>query len=171
MTRPPSTPTPAATPVHPSQRPARPIAWAAIATLVCGAVLGAAAPVSASPEPTPVTRAALDPILVDGRGADVAFLEQEAENAVPDGALIGPDRTAYSLAAEASGRTAVQLMQGEYVEFTLPAATNAITVRYSIPDAPNGGGITAPLAVSVDGGASVTMTLTSEYAWLYNQYP
>jgi hypothetical protein len=57
------------------------------------------------------------------------------------------------------------------VEFTLPAAANAITVRYSIPDAPTGGGITAPLDVTVNGGARQTMTLTSQYAWLYNQYP
>src|SRR5688572_28498175 len=154
MTRPTSMPLPAPTAAHRRRRPGRPAALAAIAALVCGAALGAAAPVAASPESTPVTRAALEPMLVDGRGADVAFLEQEAENAVTDGELIGPDRTAYSLAAEASGCTAVQLTPGEHVEFTLPAATNAITVRYSIPDAPNGGGITAPLAVSVDGGAS-----------------
>ncbi|MEO7286023.1 MAG: glycosyl hydrolase family 28-related protein, partial [Jatrophihabitantaceae bacterium] len=48
---------------------------------------------------------------------------------------------------------------------------NAITVRYSIPDAPAGGGLTAPLTVSVNGGRSHSMTLTSQYAWLYNLYP
>ena len=58
---------------------------------------------------TPVTRAALDPALVAGRGADVDFVEQEAENAATNGTVIGPDRTAYTLPAEASGRTAVQL--------------------------------------------------------------
>ena len=36
-------------------------------------------------------------------------------------------------------------LPGQYVEFTLPAAANAITVRYSIPDAAGGGGLTAPL--------------------------
>ncbi|BCJ72424.1 mycodextranase [Catellatospora sp. IY07-71] len=118
-----------------------------------------------------VTRAALDPALVAGRGADVAFLEQEAENAATDGTLIGPDRTAYTLPAEASGRKAVKLVPGQYVEFTLPAAANAITVRYSIPDAPNGGGITAPLNVTVNGKNKKVMTLTSEFSWLYNQYP
>ena len=51
------------------------------------------------------------------------------------------------------------------------SAANAITVRYSIPDAPPGGGITAPLHVTVNGGARRTMTLTSQFAWLYNQYP
>jgi len=118
-----------------------------------------------------VTRAALDPALVAGRGATVPFVEQEAEHAATTGTVIGPDRTAYTLPAEASGRSAVQLAPGQYVQFTLPAAANAITVRYSIPDAPDGGGITAPLDVTVNGGHRRTMTLTSQYAWLYNQYP
>jgi hypothetical protein len=121
--------------------------------------------------PPVVTRAALDPALVEGRGASVDFAEQEAENAVTNGAIIGPDRTAYTVAAEASGRKAVMLTPGQHVEFTLPSAANAITVRYSIPDAPNGGGITAPLDVTVNGERRNTMTLTSQYAWLYNQYP
>ncbi|MBB4942023.1 hypothetical protein FHR32_006409 [Streptosporangium album] len=122
--------------------------------------------------PAPVvTRAALDPSLVAGRGANVAFSEQEAENATTNGTAIGPDRTAYTLAGEASGRKAVRLTPGQHVEFTLPKTANAITVRYSIPDAPNGGGITAPLNVTVNGGGKKVMTLTSQYAWLYNQYP
>ncbi|MFC4852445.1 glycosyl hydrolase family 28-related protein [Actinophytocola glycyrrhizae] len=146
--------------------------------LVVGAVvaLGVGDAVAmAAPQVTPaqpvVTRAGLAPHLVEGRGADVAFLEQEAENAATNGTVIGPDRTAYTLPAEASGRAAVRLTPGRHVEFTLPAAANAITVRYSIPDAPGGGGITAPLAVSVNGKRRATMTLTSRYSWLYNQYP
>ncbi|MFJ2090309.1 glycosyl hydrolase family 28-related protein [Streptomyces sp. NPDC087901] len=134
----------------------------------------AGAPAGARPAAAPapvVTRAALDPALVAGRGAKVAFAEQEAENAATDGTVIGPDRTAYTLPAEASGRKAVRLEPGEHVEFTLPAAANAITVRYSIPDAPGGGGITAPLDVAVNGKKRSTMTLTSQYSWLYNQYP
>ncbi|MEV6628983.1 glycosyl hydrolase family 28-related protein, partial [Amycolatopsis sp. NPDC051114] len=118
-----------------------------------------------------VTRAALDPALVAGRGASVGFLEQEAENARTDGVVIGPDRSAYTLPSEASGRRAVRVTAGQYVEFTLPAAANAITVRYSIPDAPAGGGITAPLDVTVNGAHRQRMTLTSQYSWLYNQYP
>jgi hypothetical protein len=119
-----------------------------------------------------VTRAALDPALVAGRGAAVDFVEQEAENAVTNGVVVGPGTAAYTLAAEASGRKAVQLTPGQYVEFTLPTAADAITVRYSIPDAPNGGGITAPLDVSANNGRDHrTMTLTSQYSWLYNEYP
>jgi hypothetical protein len=127
-----------------------------------------AAPDTHTPSPT---RAALDPSLVNGRGANTHFVEQEAENAVTDGTIIGPGRTAYTLPAEASGRAAVKLLPGQYVEFTLPEAANAITVRYSIPDSPSGGGIKAPLDVSVNGRSVVTMTLTSQYSWLYNQYP
>lgn len=130
-----------------------------------------ALPLYAAPEThtASVTRAALDPSLVDDRGANAHFVEQEAENAVTDGTIIGPARTAYTLPAEASGRAAVKLLPGQYVEFTLPKAANAITVRYSIPDSPTGGGITAPLDVSVNGRSLVTMTLTSQYSWLYNQ--
>ena len=82
----------------------------------------------------------------------MAFVEQEAENATTDGTVIGPGRTAYTLPAEASGRKAVELAPGQYVDFILPAAANAITVRYSLPDAPGGGGITAPLDVIAVGG-------------------
>lgn len=132
----------------------------------------AAPPDGGTPANGPVvTRAALDPALVSGRGARVGFAEQEAENAATNGAVIGPDRAAYTLPSEASGRTAVKLAPKQYVEFTLPSAANAITVRYSIPDAPGGGGITAPLDVTVNGKGRKTMTLTSQYAWLYNQYP
>ena len=126
---------------------------------------------AASAQAPVTTRAAIDPALVAGRGASVGFVEQEAESAHTNGAVIGPSTTPYTLPAEASGRSAVQLTPGQYVEFTLPRAANAITVRYSIPDAPTGGGITAPLDVTVNGGARKTMTLTSQYSWLYNQYP
>ncbi|GAA2082392.1 glycosyl hydrolase family 28-related protein [Actinomadura alba] len=147
---------------------------ATAATVALSVALGgtAIADTGARAASTPVvTRAALAPSLVAGRGADVDFAEQEAENVRTNGTIIGPDRTAYTLPAEASGRRAVKLTPGEHVEFTLPSAANAITVRYSIPDAPGGGGITAPLDVTVNGENRTTMTLTSQYAWLYNQYP
>ncbi|MFI7157556.1 glycosyl hydrolase family 28-related protein [Micromonospora chalcea] len=122
--------------------------------------------------PAPVvTRAGLDPALVAGRGATVDYVEQEAEHGRTTGTVIGPDRSAYTLAGEASGRRAVRLLPGQHVELTLPRPTNALTVRYSIPDAPGGGGITAPLRVSVGHAPARTMTLTSQYAWLYDQYP
>jgi hypothetical protein len=143
--------------------------WPLVSMAVAGVLAIASASVAAAA--TPVTRAALDPALVDGRGADVPFVEQEAENATTDGRLIGPGRTAYTLPAEASGRKAVKLAPGQRVNFVLPKAANAITVRYSVPDAPSGGGITAPLDVVAGDDDPQRMTLTSQYAWLYNQYP
>ena len=145
-------------------------AGVASATAAAVTLGGGAAYADSHSVPAVVTRAALDPSLVAGRGANVAFQEQEAENANTNGTVI-TGRSAYTLPAEASGRSAVSLTPGQYVEFTLPTATNAITVRYSIPDAPTGGGITAPLSVTVNGKNKQTMTLTSQYAWLYNAYP
>jgi hypothetical protein len=145
------------------------VATAGLSVVFAGpALAGTGAAAASAPV---VTRAALDPSLVSGRGADLGFAEQEAEKAATNGTIIGPGTTAYTLAAEASGRSAVSLTPGQYVEFTLPSAANAINVRYSIPDAPTGGGITAPLDVTVNGHLSTTMTLTSQYAWLYNEYP
>lgn len=140
---------------------------AVVLSLVAGSGAATAHPRPRASAPV-VTRAALDPALVQGRGAMVDFLEQEAEHATTNGAIIGPDRSAYMLPAEASGRKAVKLVPGQYIEFTLPRRANAITVRYSIPDAPNGGGITAPLDVTVNRKHRQTMTLTSQYSWLYS---
>src|SRR3984885_12188105 len=158
-----------------AKRRGRPPRWA---TFVSACVLASAASTimagtataHASVAPV-VTRAAIAPSLTAGRGADVPFVEQEAESAVTNGTIIGPSTQAYTLAAEASGRSAVSLAPGQYVQFTLPDATNAINVRYSIPDSATGGGITAPLDVVVTGHYRRTMTLTSKYSWLYGQYP
>jgi hypothetical protein len=117
------------------------------------------------------TVAAVDPSLVSGRGASLGFVEQEAENAVTNGTVLPYSTTAYTLAAEASGRSAVQLTAGQYVEFTLTRPANAVTIRYAIPDAPTGGGIDAPLTLTVDGKKAQTLTLTSRYSDLYNLYP
>lgn len=125
---------------------------------------------------SPVTVAAIDSSLVAGRGAQLGIVEQEAENATTNGTILPYDTTAYTLASEASGRQAVQLAPGQSVAFTLTRRANAMTIRYAIPDAPTGGGIDAPLTVSVDHNHSKnthpqTITLTSKYSWLYNQYP
>jgi hypothetical protein len=144
---------------------------AASAALVLSAVMTSGG-VAAASTPGRETVAALDPALTSGRGATVNFVEQEAENAVTNGTIIGFDTTAYTLAAEASGRRAVKLTApGQFVEFTLTRPANAITLRYAIPDAAAGGGIEAPLTLSLKGKRLSTLTLTSKYSWLYNQYP
>jgi hypothetical protein len=100
------------------------------------------------------------------RGATSPFVEYQAEAAATDGILLGPGRTSGTLAAEASGRRAVRLQRGQYVEFTLRAPANAVDVRYSIPD-----GATATLDVVVDGTRITGLVLTSAYSWFYGGYP
>ena len=102
------------------------------------------------------------------RGAAVPWIEYEAEAGLTNGKILGPDRAFGSLASEASGRQAVQLSAtGDYSQFASQAAANALVVRYSLPDAPGGGGITATLSLYVDGAFRQKLSLTSRFAWSY----
>lgn len=110
-----------------------------------------------------------EPLFI-GRGANMPYDIHEAEDGVHGGGaqLVGPNRTVGDLAGEASGRRAVTLnTTGSFVEFTTRASTNTLVTRFSIPDAPGGGGITASLNVYVDGQFLTPITLSSRYAWLY----
>lgn len=105
-----------------------------------------------------------------GRGANMPYDMYEAEDAVIGGGarVVGPNRTIGDLAGEASGRRAVTLNNtGAYVEFTTRAATNTLVTRFSIPDAPGGGGRTSTLNIYVDGTFHKSIELTSKYMWLY----
>ncbi|MFD3327831.1 discoidin domain-containing protein [Streptomyces sp. NPDC058701] len=105
-----------------------------------------------------------------GRGANMPFDMYEAEDGVVGGGagVVGPNRTIGDIAGEASGRKAVSLdATGEFVEFTTRAATNTLVTRFSIPDAPGGGGIDSTINVYVNGVFKKTLPLTSKYAWLY----
>jgi hypothetical protein len=118
---------------------------------------------------TPIPVSTLVPAVV---GATLPYIELEAENAVTNGTVIGPDRTFKTLAAEASGRQAVTLnATGQYVEFTLPQPANSIVVRYSIPDSADGAGLTAPLSLYLNDKRQTDLSLTSKYAWVYGAYP
>jgi hypothetical protein len=147
---------------------ARPILRARLLGLLCtaglagtvglGALRAAAAPASAS--------------VSAARGAPVAFQEYEAEAGATNGSIVGPGRTAGTLAAEASGRKAVRLpAAGYFVELTLRAPANSIDLRYSIPDSANGAGTSSSLAVMVAGKVVVDLPLTSAYTWFYGAYP
>ncbi|WP_113704666.1 discoidin domain-containing protein [Nonomuraea lactucae] len=105
-----------------------------------------------------------------GRGARMPYDMYEAEDAAVGGGAtrLGPNRKVGDLAGEASGRRAVTLgTPGAYVEFTTRADTNTLVTRFSMPDAPGGGGIDSTLNVYVDGVFLKPVPLTSRYAWLY----
>lgn len=106
------------------------------------------------------------PSLPGGPGAAVPFTEYEAENARTNGKVLAASRAYTQLAAEASGRRAVSLQAGDYVEFVLAKPANAVDVRYSIAD-----GASATLAVSARGAAVGTIALTSAYSHVYGLFP
>ncbi|KXK60539.1 Secreted glycosyl hydrolase [Micromonospora rosaria] len=128
--------------------------------------------VAADANEVPVKRAnntSERPLFV-GRGANLPYDMYEAEEgSVGGGAqVVGPNRTIGDLAGEASGRRAVTLNStGAYVEWTTRAPANALVTRFSIPDAPNGGGITATLNIYVNGVLHKPVSLTSKHIWLY----
>ncbi|MDG4794926.1 discoidin domain-containing protein [Micromonospora sp. WMMD1082] len=105
-----------------------------------------------------------------GRGANLPYDMYEAEEGTVGGGaqVVGPNRTIGDLAGEASGRRAVTLnTTGAYVEWTTKAAANALVTRFSIPDAPNGGGINSTLNIYVNGVLHKPISLTSKHIWLY----
>ncbi|MET7747320.1 discoidin domain-containing protein [Micromonospora sp. NPDC005367] len=121
---------------------------------------------------TPAQAAGLSPFDIPGRGADVPFVEHEAEESAHTGTKIGPDRYYGTLPSEASGREAVTLdAVGEYVEFTLTEPANAVTFRYSIPDNAAGTGRDAGIDLRADGALVKAVPVTSRYGWYYGGYP
>ncbi|MDF2264200.1 discoidin domain-containing protein [Streptomyces coacervatus] len=95
-------------------------------------------------------------------GATLPFTSVEAESATTTGTKIGPDYTQGTLASEASGRQAVRLTSGQRVEFTVPRASNAVNVAYSVPDGQSGS-----LDVYVNGTKlAKTLPVTSKYSYI-----
>ena len=134
------------------------------------AALVAAFPASA--QPTRTTVAGLPPAATAGKGAAVPFLTYEAEDGETSGSVLGPDRTFGSLAAEASGRRAVRLDRpGQEVSFVLASPADGLTLRYAIPDSPDGRGLDASLGVYANGRRLTSLPLTSRYGWFYGSYP
>jgi hypothetical protein len=128
--------------------------------------------VALSQQPTAATVVALEPSVTAGVGSPLEFVEYEAENAATNGRIVGPDRTFTTLASEASGRRAVLLEgRGDYVEFTLSAPANALTVRYAVPDGPEGKPVDATLSVYAQGDRIADLAVTSRYCCYYGRYP
>jgi len=144
-------------------------AAAAASGLICLGPAGAAhaaQPAQASDDSRPsAPRSAFDPAY-DG-GAHVPGLVGEylatGPNARANGTVIGPDYTQGTLASEAVGREAVQLTTaGQYVQFTLGAAANAVDVDYALPQ-----GASGTLSVYVDGRRlPQKLQLTSAYGYI-----
>jgi hypothetical protein len=110
-------------------------------------------------------------------GATTTFTSYEGEDGTPGGGatvmnLTSPPTTSmYSSALlEASGHAYMNLAStGQYVEWTNKTGHNItyINVRYSIPDAPNGGGIQSTLDLYVNGTMRQVLPVNSMQTWIY----
>lgn len=109
-------------------------------------------------------------------GAVTPFVTLEAEaGRLGSGATIGsfmpgsPVPTAPTPELEASGFGYVLLTNaGDSVSWTNPVpSANALVIRSCIPDATNGGGITATLDLYVDGAFRQAVTFSSRQSWNY----
>jgi hypothetical protein len=113
-----------------------------------------------------------DGVALATRGATMPYTEYLATSGSTNATTLAADRTYGTLASEAVGRQAVQLSAtGQYLQWTLSAPTNSVLIRYSIPDSPDGAGISAPIALYADGNKVQDITLTSKYSWTYGVYP
>jgi hypothetical protein len=107
-----------------------------------------------------------------GIGADMPWTTYEAENMKTTGTVLGPKYGPFLVEMESSGQKCVKLVDaGEYVEFTASSPANAMVVRYSLPDSPDGGGINSTLSLFQNGKFVKQLPLTSHYSRLYGNYP
>ncbi len=105
-------------------------------------------------------------------GATIPWVTYEAEQMRTTGMVLGPRYSPYQVETESSGQRCAKLTaEGQYIEFTAAAAANSLVIRYSLPDAPAGGGDSSSLGIYRNGRLVQTSAVSSRYAWLYGKYP
>ncbi|MGA7711136.1 MAG: glycosyl hydrolase family 28-related protein [Rhizomicrobium sp.] len=107
-----------------------------------------------------------------GVGADIPWTTYPSEDMKTTGTVLHPKYGPFLVEMESSNQTCVKLTAaGEYVEFKVRSAANAMVVRYSLPDSPDGDGINSTLDLYRNGSLLRQVPVTSKYAWLYGDYP
>jgi hypothetical protein len=104
-------------------------------------------------------------------GADKPWITHRAATMKTSGTVLGPAYGPFKVEMESSNQTCVQLGAGGFVEFTVTAPANAMVIRFSLPDAPDGGGLTDTLALYRSGEKIADIALSSRFAWVYGEYP
>jgi hypothetical protein len=105
-------------------------------------------------------------------GADIPWTTYLAQEMKTTGTILGPQYGPFHVETESSHQKCVKLTAvGEYVEFTVQSAANAMVVRYCLPDSPDGGGIDSTVSVFRNGKLLKQVAITSKYSWLYGKYP
>ena len=100
----------------------------------------------------------------DDYGAKMPYTSHEAENAtLENGATIQQSKDMESTAVEATNQTYVELPKKDAaVTFNVTEPSNALNVRYTIPD-----GASGQLDVQVNGSSVGNLDLSSHSAWQY----
>jgi Alpha-1,3-glucanase catalytic domain D1/Alpha-1,3-glucanase catalytic domain D2 len=105
------------------------------------------------------------------RGANLNYVEYEAEDGETTGMVLGPTRAtaaAHDVTAESSQRKAVRLTStGQYVRITSKSPANSIVVRYSVPDSADGQGASSTISVYVKGTFRQKLNVSSRWSWTY----
>lgn len=104
-------------------------------------------------------------------GADMPWTSYQAEAMKTSGVVLGPAYGPFRIENESSNQTCVQLAAGEYVEFIVQAPANAAVIRFSLPDAPDGSGLSDTLTLTRNGEKITDIALTSRFSWVYGDYP
>ena len=106
------------------------------------------------------------------RGAyDVPYTRYEAEAATRGGGAILRSSPAFvqtETASEASNQQYVALpTKGAFVSWPVSKAGAGLDLRFTLPDAPGGGGVTGSLSLYVNGTLAQTINLSSYWSWQY----
>ena len=98
--------------------------------------------------------------------------EYEAEDQKTSGTLIGPDRTLGTVAAEASGRRAIELHESsESMQLNLRTSAQGLTIRYALPESLAAREQTPAVVIHADGREIAAVLLGSRYLQPYWKNP
>lgn len=107
------------------------------------------------------------------RGASMPYSKYDTEDAVRGGAAVlrtAPTFDQSLTASEASGQKYIALpSNGSYAEWTVRSGQGGagVTMRFTMPDSPDGMGLNGSVDVYVNGSKVKTVALTSYYSWQY----
>lgn len=104
-------------------------------------------------------------------GADTPWQTYPAAAMKTSGTVMGPAYGPFRVEMESTHQTCVKLEGGGFVEFAATAPANTMVIRFSLPDAPQGGGLSDTLTLYRGAEKLADIALSSRFAWAYGDYP
>lgn len=101
-------------------------------------------------------------------GASSPFTKYDENNVYSGYVSLVDDVETETRAIEADGNASLSLPAGKGINWLATAPANGVTIRYSMEDAPAGGGIDATIILrNTTTSQNTAVPITSKYAWLY----